>query len=74
MNPAAGPAKAKSNKAFEFGGGDFNGVMAPAIPVIGEGMMFGTPTSNYNKIGSFFFNTKKKSSACASFALPKKNK
>jgi hypothetical protein len=49
VRPARGPASAKSNIAFELGGGDLNGVIAPVKPVVIEGTKFGRPMSNYKK-------------------------
>jgi hypothetical protein len=40
---------AKSNMDFEFGGGDFSGVIAPVKPVAMEGIKLGRPISNYSK-------------------------
>jgi hypothetical protein len=47
--PARGPAIAKSHMDFEFGGGDFRGVIAPVKAVVMEGIKLGRPISNYSK-------------------------
>jgi hypothetical protein len=38
---------AKSNSAFELGGGDFMDVMVPMNPVVTHGIILGGPMSNF---------------------------
>jgi hypothetical protein len=46
VNPATGPATARSNIESQFFGGDFRGVIEPVSPSVIDGIRFGTPRSN----------------------------